>query len=242
MLNVNNIAVRYGSALAVLDASFDVQDKEIVAVVGANGAGKSSLGQAVCGLVRHSGAVQLDGQELGGRRAEARVSAGIVYVPEGRRVFPQLTVEDNLRSGGFVRRRDKSWTQRLERMYDWVPRLRDRAHVKAVLLSGGEQQLLAICRALMSWPRVLVLDEPSLGLSPRAIDTVVDLLRELIHEEDLSVVVLEQNVNFASRTADRAWAMHLGELRTSLSREEIADPEHVRDVLSGAAQAGEQLP
>jgi branched-chain amino acid transport system ATP-binding protein len=233
MLTANDISVRYGNALAVAEASFDVGDREVVAVVGANGAGKSSLGKAICGLVKHSGSVHLDGTDLSGTRAEARVPAGLVYVPEGRRVFPQLSVEDNLRSGGFVQRRSHKWTERIETLYHRVPQLRERAQVKAVLLSGGEQQLLAICRALMAWPKVLVLDEPSLGLSPRAIDTVVDLLRELVTAEDLSVVVLEQNVTFASRTADRAWAMHLGRLTTALSRAEIADPEHVRDVLSG---------
>lgn len=234
MLTVNDISVRYGNALAVADASFDVGNREVVAVVGANGAGKSSLGKAICGLVKHGGSVRLDDTDLSNSRAEARVPAGLVYVPEGRRVFGQLTVEDNLRSGGFVQRRSRKWTERIETLYEWVPQLRERAHVKAVLLSGGEQQLLAICRALMAWPKVLVLDEPSLGLSPRAIDRIVELLRELVASQDLSVVVLEQNITFASRTADRAWAMNLGRLTTSLSRAEIADPEHVRDVLTGA--------
>lgn len=235
MFTVNDISVRYGNALAVADASFEVGDREVLAIVGANGAGKSSLGKAVCGLVKHTGAVELNGKDLSGsRRAESRVPAGVVYVPEGRRVFPQLSVEDNLRSGGFVQRRKHKWTDRIETLYEWVPRLKERSQVKAVLLSGGEQQLLAICRALMAWPKVLVLDEPSLGLSPRAIDTVAELLRELVAAEDLSVIVLEQNITFASRTADKAWAMHLGRLRTALSKDEIADPEHVRDVLTGA--------
>ena len=160
-------------------ASFDVEEQEIAAIVGTNGAGKSSLARAVGGLTPASGTVRLGERDLSGLNAEGRVKAGVVYVPEGRRVFPQLTVEDNLRAGGFTRRRSHDWRRRMSELYERVPRLKERAQVRAGLLSGGEQQLLAICRALMARPSVLLMDEPSLGLAPRAIDAVADLLVDL---------------------------------------------------------------
>ncbi|MGH3761912.1 ABC transporter ATP-binding protein [Actinophytocola sp.] len=235
MLTIEELSVRYGTATAVSGVSFDVGAGELVAIVGSNGAGKSSLGQAVAGLVPATGRIGLGEDDITGTSGQARVRGGIVYVPEGRRVFTDLSVEDNLRAGGFVRRRTKDWRRRLAQMYELAPRLAERANVRAGQLSGGEQQLLAICRALMAHPRVLILDEPSLGLSPRAVDSVTELLTDLAAAEELAVVILEQNVAFASRLAARAWALHLGRFVAELSQEEIGDPELVRDVLMGVS-------
>lgn len=231
MLEVTDISVRYGDALAVTKVSLDAGAREIVAVIGANGAGKSSLGKAIAGLVPATGRVVLKGDDVSSMRAEARVRAGIVYVPEGRRVFPQLSVHDNLRAGAFTRRRSAPWQERLAEIYERVPRLRERQHIKAALLSGGEQQQLAICRALMAFPKVLILDEPSLGLSPMIIADVVRFLQDLRADNELSLVILEQNISFTARLAERAWVMNLGRFRSALDGDEVRDPERVRAAL-----------
>lgn len=240
MLKVSDLSVRYGDAAAVTGASFDVEEQEIAAIVGTNGAGKSSLARAVGGLTPASGTVRLGERDLSGLNAEGRVKAGVVYVPEGRRVFPQLTVEDNLRAGGFTRRRSHDWRRRMSELYERVPRLKERAQVRAGLLSGGEQQLLAICRALMARPSVLLMDEPSLGLAPRAIDAVADLLVDLRTAERLAVVIFEQNAAFTSRLANRAWVLRLGEIQTVLSKEQVADPECIRDTLMDGTSVGKE--
>jgi branched-chain amino acid transport system ATP-binding protein len=159
------------------------------------------------------------------------VRSGVVYVPEGRRVFPQLPVADNLRAGAFVRRRSSPWQDRLEQIYERVPRLKDREHVKAALLSGGEQQLLAICRALMAFPKVLLLDEPSLGLSPRMIADVVQFLSDLIAHDELTIVIFEQNMAFTAKLAERAWVLNLGRVSTALGKDDLSDPQRARAAL-----------
>lgn len=231
MLELNDLSVRYGDALAVTNVALDVGEREIVAVIGANGAGKSSLGKAMAGLVPSTGRLVLDGRDLSSARAEARVLAGIVYVPEGRRVFTQLPVHDNLRAGAFTCRRSSPWQERLAEIYERLPRLKERQHIKAALLSGGEQQLLAICRALMAFPKVLILDEPSLGLSPTFIGDVVSFLQDLRVKNELSIVILEQNIAFTARLAERAWVMNLGRFLSTLTVEEVRDPERARAAL-----------
>jgi branched-chain amino acid transport system ATP-binding protein len=231
MLTVSNLSVRYGQAVALLDLSFEVGERSISAVVGANGAGKSSLGKAVCGLVSAHGSVTFDGQDVSGKKSFDRVAAGMVYVPEGRMVFKQLTVLENLRAGAFTTRRKHDWERRAEEMLDRVPRLRERSKVRAAVLSGGEQQLLAVCRALMPHPKLLVLDEPSLGLAPSAVDLVADFLGQLVEEEQLSLLILEQNVAFASRLATEAIVLDLGHVAAVLDREGISDPGKARQAL-----------
>jgi branched-chain amino acid transport system ATP-binding protein len=210
-LEVSDLAVRYGQALAVRGVSLAVAEGETLAVVGANGGGKSSLGKAVARLAPSTGAVLLDGAPVPPRAVDA-VGAGIVYVPEGRMVFTQLSVADNLRAGAFSARR-RDWEARRATLYERLPRLAERASVRAGMLSGGEQQLLAIGRALMAFPSVLVLDEPSLGLSPSAVVTVTDFLREIQREYAMTVLLLEQNTAFAARLADRTLVLELGVLR-----------------------------
>jgi branched-chain amino acid transport system ATP-binding protein len=219
-LEVVNLSVKYGKAVAVVDVSLHVGMGECVAVVGANGAGKSTVGKAVAGLVPAAGGqVTFHGEPV---HTDA-VRKGIVYVPEGRMVFPQMTVEDNLKVGAFVRRRERDWREQRTAMYDLVPRLADRSQIKAGLLSGGEQQLLAIARALMARPRMLVLDEPSLGLSPAAIRLVTGFLDQLRADTGVSMLLLEQNTAFAARLADRGMVMTLGEVETEgLSKDDLA--------------------
>ncbi|MCW2793527.1 MAG: amino acid/amide transporter ATP-binding protein 2, family [Nocardioides sp.] len=218
-LSVRRLSVTFGKAIAVADISLDVAEGECVAVVGANGAGKSTLGKAVTGLVHVSGgSVELTGQPVGADAARR----GALYVPEGRMVFPQLTVEENLKVGAFTQRRLGDWRTQRDVMYDLVPRLAERARVRAGLLSGGEQQLLAIARALMARPRLLVLDEPSLGLSPTAITTVTRFLGQLRVDTGVTILLLEQNTAFAARLADRGLVVSLGRVeRTSLTQTQL---------------------
>lgn len=236
VLDVDSLTVSYGPARAVADATLHLAEREVLAIVGANGAGKSSLGLGIAGLEKATGTIRFLGEDLSGTGSGARVRAGIVYVPEGRRVFPQLSVYENLRAGAFTRRRSGTWKARIDTMFDRVPRLAERRNVAATLLSGGEQQLLAICRALMTEPKMLILDEPSLGLSPRAIDTVAEFLTDLVEAEGLSVILLEQNVSFAGRTAHRGQVMHLSHLTTALSREDMADTDLVRAAVMGGSR------
>ncbi|GAA3984313.1 ABC transporter ATP-binding protein [Thermobifida alba] len=229
-LAVRNLCVRYGAAIALHGVSFDVATGECVAVVGANGAGKSTLGKAIARLVPATGEVRYGGREL----PRDAVRAGVVYVPEGRMVFPQMTVEDNLRVGAFAVRRAFDWRERRDVVFERMPRLAERARVRAGLLSGGEQQLLAIARALMARPSLLVLDEPSLGLSPAAVRSVSEFLAELGREFSVTTIVLEQNTAFAARIADRGVLLRLGEVVESrLSKEELADPRRLQQKADG---------
>lgn len=229
-LAVRNLCVRYGAAIALHGVSFDVATGECVAVVGANGAGKSTLGKAIARLVPATGEIRYGGREL----PRDAVRAGVVYVPEGRMVFPQMTVEDNLRVGAFSARRAFDWRERRDVVFERMPRLAERARVRAGLLSGGEQQLLAIARALMARPSLLVLDEPSLGLSPAAVRAVSEFLADLGREFSVSTVVLEQNTAFAARIADRGILLRLGEVVESrLSKEEMADTRRLQQKAGG---------
>jgi branched-chain amino acid transport system ATP-binding protein len=234
MLSLRGLTVRYGDATAVSGVDLTLEAHQFGAVLGANGAGKSSLAKAVARLLPSTGSIVVDGQDVTRMASDRLVRDGVVYVPEGRRVFGQASVEDNLRAGAFIRRKSHPWRERLAEIYEWIPRLKERADVKAELLSGGEQQLLAIGRGLMAQPRLMILDEPSLGLSPRAIDTVVAFLREVAAAESLSILVCEQNTSFASRLADRAWAMKLGELQEPVGPDVISDPEALVRMVMGA--------
>lgn len=234
MLTVNDLSVRYGQATALLATSFTVGDRAVSAVIGANGAGKSSLGKAVCGLVPAGGRLVFDDRDLSALPSAERVRAGLVYVPEGRMVFKQLTVLENLRAGAFSCRRQADWRPRAEEMLQRVPQLAERVKVRAAALSGGEQQLLAVCRALMARPRLLVLDEPSLGLSPSAVNLVAEFLKQLVSREELALLILEQNVAFASRLATDALVLDLGQVVMTLDQKAISNPDEARQALMAA--------
>lgn len=235
MLSVDNLSVRYGSSIALDAISLDMDGAHIVGIMGTNGAGKSSLGTAIAGLVKYSGVVRLEGQRLDGKSAADRVKRGVVYVPEGRRIFATLSVVDNLRAGAFSAR--ENWRARVDELFDRMPTLAKRSSALGGLLSGGEQQLLAIARALMARPRVLILDEPSLGLSPLGVREVQEVLTKLVEQDGLHILLLEQNVMFTSRLAERAWILRLGKLVARLDRSELSDAEHIRDSLLGTSSA-----
>jgi branched-chain amino acid transport system ATP-binding protein len=211
MLRLEGLTAAYGPVVALDDVSLEVADGEIATVLGANGAGKTTLLRTISGLVRaRSGRVLLDGREIGGAKVEEIVRLGVAHVPEGRGVIGELTVEENLRLGGLWRRaRDAS------DVFDLFPRLQERLPQPASTLSGGERQMLVIGRALMARPRLLLLDEPSLGLAPRITAQIMSLLRDLRERTGLTVVLVEQNARSALSVADRAIVLALGRIVAS---------------------------
>src|SRR5918998_994269 len=211
MLEVRNLEVRYGAVRAVRDVSLTVGDGELVAVLGANGAGKSSTLMCIAGALKPStGSINLGGEDATGARPETMVRRGMATVPETRNVFPDLTVAENLRLGAYTRRRDAPGVaEDRSRMFAMFPRLAERENQPAGTLSGGEQQMLVIARALMSRPRVLLLDEPSLGLAPAIVDQIFDMIAEL-KRSGLTMLLVEQNAAKALSVADRAYVMRLG--------------------------------
>jgi len=238
-LEVRDLTVAYGHIRAVRDVSFHVDEGEVVAVLGANGAGKTTTLKAVAGLVRpRSGSVVWDGRELGGRPCHEAVALGISLCPEGRQVFGPMTVEENLLLGAFLRPREGSAD--LAKVYAMFPVLRERRHALGGTLSGGEQQMLAIGRALMAAPRIFLLDEPSLGLAPLLAGRILDTVRE-IRAQGTSVLLVEQNAALALEVADRAVVLEAGEVVLSGAAPALRDDPHVRAAYLGEDDAGEAL-
>lgn len=212
MLRLDNVHVSYGPIKAVRGVSLEVKEGEIVALLGPNGAGKTSLISSVVGLIPiASGAISFNGATISGQPTESIVTRGITLTPEGRRVFGELTVGENLRLGAACRRDKEGVAEDLERYLELFPILRTRYASRARMLSGGEQQMLAIARSLMSRPKLLMLDEPSLGLAPRIVDQIFDLLSEL-HKQGLTMLLVEQNASEALTLADSAYVVASGSL------------------------------
>ncbi|MFO1267325.1 MAG: ABC transporter ATP-binding protein [Rubrivivax sp.] len=212
MLDIRDLRAGYGRVEVLRGVSLAVRTGQIVALLGSNGAGKSTLNNTVCGLVAPSaGAVFFDGRDIAGARAREIVQAGLVQVPEGRRVFPNLSVLENLELGSYARARERRETN-LERVFATFPRLAERTQQLAGTMSGGEQQMLAIGRALMAEPRLLILDEPSLGLSPLLVEEMFALIARL-HGEGLAILLVEQNVGQSLEIAEHAYVLENGALR-----------------------------
>ncbi len=234
MLNVEGLNIRYGEVEAVRRVDLTVGEGEIVALVGANGAGKSSTLGAIAGLVpAAAGKVVLDGADVTGLAPETIARRGVALVPEGRRIFSSLSVAENLRLGGAMHLPAPDMQAREEEMLDLFPILRRYHQIKGGNLSGGEQQMLAIARALMSKPRLILLDEPSLGLAPQIIDTVFDLIADL-RRKGLTVLLVEQNVALALEIADRATVLANGEVALAGTARELATSDLVRQAYLGA--------
>jgi branched-chain amino acid transport system ATP-binding protein len=231
LLEVHRLTARYGPITAVREADLAVNEGEIVALLGANGAGKTSTLGAISGLVARSGEIRLDGREISKLRPEQIVRRGVSLTPEGRRVFTGLTVAENLAIGAAVRR-DRANEQR-ERLLELFPVLAQRLHAPARTLSGGEQQQLAIARSLMSRPRLLLLDEPTLGLAPKLVALVFDLIGRLRAEEGVTVLLVEQNVHRALDLCDRAYVLRTGRIEVEGTPDELRRTTRIEDAYLG---------
>ncbi len=223
MLEVNGIQVNYGAIAAVRDVSLTLAEGELVTLLGANGAGKSSTLMCVAGaLPASAGSIRLDGADVTAASPETMARRGVATVPETRDVFPDLTVDENLQLGAYTRRRDKGGVaEDREKMFDMFPVLAERSNQPAGTLSGGEQQMLVIARAMMSRPRILLLDEPSLGLAPTIVDKIFDMIARL-KSQGLTILLVEQNASKALAVADRAYVMRLGRIAAEGTAAEIA--------------------
>jgi branched-chain amino acid transport system ATP-binding protein len=228
LLELRNVEARYGPIRALHGISLEVENGEVVAILGANGAGKSTTLRAVSALVRRRGEIRFDGASLMRESPEAIARRGIAHVPEGRGIFDELSVWDNLRMGGLVRVERGSLKREIDRVYGYFRWLRERAGQQAGTLSGGEQQMLALARALVSRPRLLMLDEPSLGLAPTVVQELFRIVAELNAEEKLSVLVVEQNAEIALSISHRAYVLEVGRVAVEGTSEELRRHEGVR--------------
>lgn len=231
MLRVENLKVNYGGIEAVKDVSFDVPEKSIVTLIGANGAGKSTTLRCISGLKKQtSGKIFFEGEDIAKLDTTQRMKKGIVLVPEGRHVFPDMTVLENIKIGAYLRKDDLSAD--IERMYKLFPRLKEHHWQYAGTLSGGEQQMLALARALMSHPKLIMMDEPSLGLAPLVVKGIFDIIRE-INREGVTVLLIEQNANMALRAADRAYVLETGKVTMQGTGEELLADESIKAAYLG---------
>jgi branched-chain amino acid transport system ATP-binding protein len=233
MLELRNIDAHYAAIQALAGLNIEVNAGELVALVGANGAGKTTTMSTIAGVVRPSaGDIQLEGSSLLGLTPEKVVRRGVAMVPEDRDIFPVLTVEQNLRLGAYTRHNRREYQEDLEKVCDRFRIIRERLNQSAGTLSGGEQQQLAIARALMSHPRVLLLDEPSLGLAPALVDEVFDLIQEL-HDQGTTILLVEQNVRKAFEIAQRVYLLHMGEITARGTPEELSREVDMGSVFLG---------
>jgi branched-chain amino acid transport system ATP-binding protein len=233
MLSLRNVSAGYGSFRALFDVSLEVAAGEAVGVIGPNGAGKTTLMRVISGLIPvRSGELVMAGRSLAGLPAHRIVEEGIAHVPENRRLFPKLTIEENLRMGAFVPEARRRFQERLAWVYELFPRLKERRNQAAGTLSGGEQQMCAIGRALMSHPKLLLMDEPSAGLAPLVVEQVFDLCRR-IRAERFTVLIVEQNVRQVLEIVDRAYLLEAGTIRLSGSAAALRDDDLIRQSYLG---------
>ena len=231
ILSVKDLQVSYGGIEAVKGISFDVPEGKIVTLIGANGAGKSTTLKAIAGLVKPSaGTIEFKGESITGKDSSDIVSRGVTLVPEGRRVFANMSVLENIKIGAYLRRDDLS--EDIEWVYSLFPRLKERSWQLAGTLSGGEQQMLAVARALMSRPKVIMMDEPSLGLAPLVVKGIFDIIRE-INKKGVTVLLIEQNANMALKTADFAYVLETGRITLSGTGAELLTNEEVKKAYLG---------
>jgi len=233
MLKVNKIEVHYGGVPALHEVSFEVQKGELVAIVGANGAGKTTTLKTVVGTLKPvAGTIEFEGRDITRKNTAEIVQLGITYIPEGRRIFGPLTVEENLLLGAFTISRREEIEERMDYVYHLFPHLKERRKQKGATLSGGEQQMLAIARGMMANPRLLMLDEPSLGLMPKLVDEVLEVVKKL-SEEGHTILLVEQNVREALELADRAYILQTGRTIQEGTGEELLQSEIVKKAFLG---------
>jgi len=233
MLKVENLVVAYGGIEALKGITVEVPDKKIVTLIGANGAGKSTLLRSIIGLVKpQSGTIEYEGEQLVGLNSQEIVSKGLTLVPEGRRVFPNLTVLENLQIGAYMRKDKDGIAKDLRMVYDLFPRLEERNWQMAGTLSGGEQQMLAVGRALMSRPKLIMMDEPSLGLAPLVIKEIFRIIQE-INSQGVTVLLNEQNANMALKVADMAYVLETGTIKMTGTGKELLENAEIKEAYLG---------
>ncbi len=234
MLEVKNLSVSYGAIEAVKDISFTVNAGEIVSLIGANGAGKTTTLHTITGLVpAKSGSVMYNGVDLLKTHNNKIVTLGMAHIPEGRHVFTRMSVEENLEMGAFSLKDQSDLKKDLDMVYGLFPRLKERRNQKAGTLSGGEQQMLAMVRALMSHPKTILMDEPSMGLSPKLVKEIFSIIRKL-HEQGITILLVEQNAKMALSIADRAYVLETGRITMEGDAKELLNNEQVRKAYLGA--------
>ncbi|WML52359.1 ABC transporter ATP-binding protein [Neobacillus sp. PS3-12] len=234
MLTVKNLQVNYGSVQALKDISIEVKQGEIVTLIGSNGAGKSTLLKTISGLIRpKQGSITFEGKDLTSIPPEKIVSIGISHVPEGRKIFSGMTVMENLRIGAYQRKDKKGIEKDLEEVFSLFPILKDRKNQDAGTLSGGEQQMLAISRALLAKPKLIILDEPSLGLAPVIIDKVFEFI-EKIRDTGITILLVEQNANLALEVSERAYVLETGEIKLTGKSSELLKDEQIMKAYLGS--------
>jgi branched-chain amino acid transport system ATP-binding protein len=233
MLKINDINVYYGNIHALKGVSLDINEGEIVTLIGANGAGKSTLLQTISGLLKpKNGEITFQGKSISGKVAQAIVKQGLSHVPEGRRVFSNMTVEENLELGAYLRKDKQGIREDFEKVYQLFPRLLERRKQLSGTLSGGEQQMLAMGRALMARPRLLLLDEPSMGLAPLLVKTIFRIIEE-INKSGTTILLVEQNANMALSIADRAYVIETGRIVLSGTANELNQSDQIRSAYLG---------
>jgi len=228
VLEVRGLHAQYGSSRVLHGMDFGVEEGGITTILGANGAGKTTTLRAVCGMVKAQGEIVFAATRIDGRSTEGIVRMGVAHVPDGRGTFVNLSVEENLRLGAYTRRDKSEVAEDFERVYDYFPRLRERRRQQAGTLSGGEQQMLAVSRALMLRPRLLLLDEPSFGLAPRIVQELFEIFREINRRDRVSMLLVEQNAALALQLADQAYLLETGRVVISGAAEAIRNDEAVR--------------
>lgn len=234
MLNVKGLNAGYGTVNILWDISFQVADGEIVAILGSNGAGKTTMVRAVTGMLRPSaGSVEFNGEELTRRSSRYILDQGIVQVPEGRQLFTEMTVLENLEMGAFNKETKAHFQENLKKAYGWFPKLEERAKQAAGTLSGGEQQMVAVARALIGMPKLLILDEPSLGLAPNIVDDILNVAYTMARQEGISVLLVEQDITKALACADRGYVIENGSIALDGTAAELQANEHVKKAYLG---------
>lgn len=227
VLKVDQLQVHYGSIKAIKGISFEIYEKEIISLIGSNGAGKTSTLRAISGIVDCKGRLELDGQDIISVPAHLRVGMGISQSPEGRGVFPQLTVTENLEMGAYLRKDKTAIKKDMQNSFELFPRLYERRNQMAGTMSGGEQQMLSICRALMSKPRILLLDEPSLGLAPLIVAQIFEIIKKL-NQDGMTILLVEQNATMALKVSHRAYVLETGSITLSGTGHSLLHNEDVK--------------
>src|SRR6516162_5195738 len=225
LLEARSLHAGYGETRVLHGIDFVVEQGGVTALLGANGAGKTTALRAICGMVRTSGQILLSGERIDGKATEDIVQRGVAHVPDGRGTFFELTVEENLRLGAYIRRNRQDVLRDLEHVFDYFPRLRERLRQQAGTLSGGEQQMLAIARALLLHPRLLLLDEPSFGLAPLIVEEIFTIMRRIREDEGVSILLVEQNASLALDIAEQAYLLETGRIVISGPAREISRDE-----------------